>query len=113
MLRPLASAPQAEADKLAQQFLTLGKLLLKQAHAGEWDAAKQTDGRIVQFAQTFSAQQPERWAQMAPVRAQVKEYYREAVELCRLESERLKQAWQTFNAQREGVEAYDEAQQWR
>ena len=105
--------PQPDVDRIATQLHGLGLLLCQQAQAGDWDAVKQTDLRLRQVAHHMASRYPRQWAELAPVRAELRARYQGAVDLCQQEAAHLKEAWQNLHGQREGLAAYDEVLQWQ
>jgi len=107
----MTGAVPPSTERETRQLLGLGRQILQQARAGQWDAVRLTDRRLAQFIDHLH-QQPALWQSLAPARDQVRAWHREAFELCQQETTLLKQQWQSLSQQREGLQAYDEAQEW-
>lgn len=103
--------PGTERETRQRQLLGLGRLILQQARAGQWDAVRLTDQRLAQFI-GHVRQQPGLWDALAPARDQVRAWHQDAFALCELETRQRKQEWQSLSDKREGLQAYDEAQEW-
>lgn len=103
--------PSTEQETRQRQLLGLGRLILQQARAGQWDAVRLADQRLAQLI-AHLCQQPALWQSLAPAREQVRHWHRQAVQLCQQETALRKQEWQSLSQKREGLQAYDEAQAW-
>lgn len=101
----------AEHETRQRQLLGLGRLILQQARAGQWDAVRLADSRLSQFIQHMLGQ-PELWAAMQPARDQVRSWQQEALLLCKQETALRKREWQALSQKREGLQAYGEVQEW-
>ncbi|CAD7558347.1 TPA: LafX [Aeromonas hydrophila] len=101
----------AEHETRQRQLLGLGRLILQQARAGQWDAVRLADSRLSQFIQHMQGQ-PELWAAMQPARDQVRSWQQEALLLCQQETALRKREWQELSQKREGLQAYGEVQEW-
>ena len=106
-----AVQPSTEHETRQRQLLGLGRLILQQARAGQWDAVRLADHRLAQFIGHVRLQ-PALWQSLASTRDQVRVWHREAFELCQQETTLRKQEWQSLSHKREGLQAYDEAQEW-
>ena len=100
-----------EQETRQQQLLELGRLLLEQARAEQWDSVRLTDGRLAQFIAHMS-KQPALWSALKPAREQVRGWHQEALLLCQQAAAESKLEWQTLSQQREGLQAYEETQEW-
>jgi hypothetical protein len=100
-----------EHETRQRQLLGLGRLILQQARAGQWDAVRLADSRLSQFIQHMQGQ-PELWAAMQPARDQVRSWQQEALLLCQQETALRKREWQELSQKREGLQAYGEVQEW-
>ena len=103
--------PSTEQETRQRQLLGLGRLILQQARAGQWDAVRLADQRLAQFIGHLR-QHPALWQALAPARDQVRGWHQEAFSLCEQETRLRKQEWQSLSEKREGLQAYDEAQTW-
>ncbi|MFM5520871.1 LafX [Aeromonas jandaei] len=101
----------AELDKRQRQLLGLGRLILQQAHAGQWDAVRLSDSKLARFAELM-AKEPELWASLSAARAQVRSWHQEAQQLCRQEVTLREREWHELSRKREGLQAYGEVQEW-
>ncbi|MGY3894385.1 LafX [Aeromonas enterica] len=101
----------AEQETRQRQLLGLGRLILQQARAGQWDAVRLTDSRLAQLIQHI-LKQPDLWFSLKPAREQVRNWHQEALLLCQQETALRKQEWHDLSRQREGLQAYGEVQEW-
>lgn len=100
-----------ELETRQRQLLGLGRLILQQARAGQWDAVRLTDSRLAQFIQHM-LKQPDLWSLLEPARAQVRNWQQEALLLCQQETAQREQEWHDLSRKREGLQAYGEVQEW-
>ena len=100
-----------ECETRQRQLLGLGRLILQQARAGQWDAVRLTDQRLAQFIGHVRLQ-PALWQSLVPARDQVRAWHQDAFALCQQETSLRKQEWQSLSEKQEGLQAYDEAQEW-
>lgn len=100
-----------ERESRQRQLLGLGRLILQQARAGQWEAVRLADHRLAQLIELLR-QQPALWQVLMPARDQVRQWHQEAFALCQLETALRKQEWESLSLKREGLQAYDEAQAW-
>ncbi|MNF05308.1 hypothetical protein D3C80_2050040 [compost metagenome] len=56
--------------------------------------------------------QPALWQSLAQARDQVRVWHQDAFALCQQETSLRKQEWQSLSEKQEGLQAYDEAQEW-
>ncbi|MDM5085950.1 LafX [Aeromonas rivipollensis] len=106
-----AVPPSTERETRQRQLLGLGRLILQQARAGQWDAVRLADHRLAQLIDHLR-QQPALWQSLVPARDQVRHWHQEALALCQQETAQRKQEWDALSLKREGLQAYDEAQAW-
>ncbi|MFM5819359.1 MULTISPECIES: LafX [Aeromonas] len=106
-----AVPPSTERETRQRQLLGLGRLILQQARAGQWDAVRLADHRLAQLVESLR-QQPALWQALMPARDQVRHWHQEAFALCQQETALRKQEWDALSLKREGLQAYDEAQTW-
>ena len=106
-----AVLPGTERETRQRQLLGLGRLILQQARAGQWDAVWLADQRLAQLVAHLNSQ-PALWQSLMPARDQVRHWHREAFALCEQETALRKQEWDSLSRKREGLQAYDEAQTW-
>lgn len=92
-------------------LLSLGRLILQQAHAGQWDSVRLSDSKLARFAELM-AKDSEQWALLAAERAQVRNWHQEALLLCRQEMTLREREWHELSRKREGLQAYGEVQEW-
>lgn len=91
----------------ARQLLLVATRLLEQAKAGQWQEVTRLDAALANAcAQLRRA--PALWQALEPTRSQVRHLHAEALALCRSETARLQQEWQSLGEQREGISAYEE-----
>ena len=100
-----------EQEVVRRQLLGLGRLILQQAQAGQWEAIPQADLRLAQLIGHLK-QQTALWQSLAVEREQVRTWHQEAFALCQQETALRKQEWQSLLQKREGLQAYDEVQEW-
>lgn len=106
-----AVPPSTERETRQRQLLGLGRLILQQARAGQWDAVRLADHRLARLVDQLR-QQPALWQSLVPTRDQVRHWHQEALALCQQETAQRKQEWDALSLRREGLQAYDEAQAW-